>query len=363
MIQDQDSLLTKYLTTIHSSFYTMANLAAIITAAKAPLEVQEVDTHTPGPNELLIKNEVIAFHPVDFKIAKLAVFPISYPAILGISFGGTVIAIGPQVTGFRVGDKVAAAKGLGSSGNQYGAYQRYVVVGETTASKVPEDIDITVPVSLTGNLATVVGLLSGSAGLDKPSLDGNVSAKGKQVLIYGGTSSFGSLAIQYAAQAGYTVVTTTSSKHKGFVSKLGAKEVVDHTQDQGVLIKALVAQGPYELVVDSISLPNTVRVTAEVVAAQGGGKLYTLQPAFGPETLPDGVTREFAHWSAALHEEKNTALLRWVYATYLPQGVAGGKIIPLPAEKVRGGLEGVNDALDRLQRGVSGVKLVADPWE
>jgi NADPH:quinone reductase-like Zn-dependent oxidoreductase len=342
----------------------MANLAALIPAAKARLEVQDVETYKPGPREILIKNEIIAFNPVEFKIAKLGIFPIQYPAILGSSFGGVVEAVGPQVTSFKVGDKVAAAKKFGAVGNQYGAYQRYVIAGDETASKIPEGIDIAIPASLTGNLSAVVGLFNGSAGLDTPNFNSSENlAKGKKVLVYGGSSSFGSLSVQYVSQAGYTVVTTTSPRHKGFVSKLGAVQVVDHTQKQGALVEALVAEGPYDLVVDSISLPNTVTVNAAVIAAQGGGKLYTLLPAFGPETLPEGVTREFASWSAVLGEEKNTGLLTWAFTTYLPQGIANRKIIPLPTEKVSGGLKGVNDALDRLQKGVSGMKLVADPWE
>jgi NADPH:quinone reductase-like Zn-dependent oxidoreductase len=341
----------------------MSNLAAIIPAAKAPLEVKEVETYKPGPHELLVKNEVIAFNPVEYKIAKLGIFPLHYPAILGSSFGGTVEAVGPQVTKFKVGDKLAAAKKFGSAGNQYGAYQRYVVVAEETASKIPGSVDVTIPASLTGNLSTVVGLFTGRAGLEKPTVDGPAAANGKRVLVYGGTSSFGSLAMQYVAQAGYSVVTTTSPKHKELVAKLGASKVVDHTQEKDALIKELVAGGPYELVVDSISLPNTVEVTAAVLAAQGGGKLYTLQPPFGPETLPEGVTREFASWGAFLDEEKNAGLLEWAFATYLSHGVASGTIIPLPTEKVSGGLKGVNDALDKLQKGVSGVKLVVDPWE
>jgi len=341
----------------------MANLAAVIPAAKTPLEVREVETYKPGPHELLVKNEVIAFNPIEFKIAKLGIFPIQYPAILGSSFGGTIEAVGPQVTSFKVGDKVTAAKKSGSVGNQYGAYQRYVVVGDETASKVPDGIDVAIPASLTGNLSTVVGLFTGSAGLDKPSFDGSASAKGKKVLIYGGSSSFGSLSVQYVAQAGYTVVTTSSPKHKAFVSKLGAVKVIDHTQEQGTLVKALVAEGPYDIVVDSISLPNTVSITAAVVAAQGGGKLYALLPSFGPENLPEGVTREFASWGTVLDEEKNAGLRSWAFSTYLPNGIANGKIVPLPIEKVSRGLDGVNDALDRLQKGVSGVKLVVDPWE
>lgn len=342
---------------------SMANRAAVISAAKVPLEVQEVETYKPGPHEVLVKNEIIAFNPIEFKIAKLALLPIQYPAILGSSFGGTVEAVGPQVTNFKVGDKVAAAKKFGAVGNQYGAYQRYVIASDESTGKVPEGIDVAIPASLTGNLPTVVGLFTGSAGLDKPSFDGSASGKGKKVLIYGGSSSFGSLSVQYVAQAGYTVVTTSSPRNQDLVSRLGAVKVVDHTQEQGALVKALVSEGPYDLVVDSISLPNTVAVNAAVLAAQGGGKLYALLPAFGPETLPEGVTREFASWSAVLGEEKNAGLLSWAFNTYLPQGLASQKIIPLPTEKVSGGLNGVNDALDKLQKGVSGVKLVADPWE
>ena len=49
--------------------------------------------------------------------------------------------------------------------------------------------------------------------------------------------------------------------------------------------------------------------------------------------------------------------------TYLPQGISNGAITLLLVEKVRGGLKGANEALDRLQKGTGGVKLIADPWE
>lgn len=341
----------------------MANVAAIIPAAKTPLEVHEVNTYKPGPNEILVKNEVIAFNPVEFKIAKLGGFPIQYPAILGSTFGGRVEAVGSQVTDFQVGERVVASKKFGVVGNQYGAYQRFVVVGDVIVSKVPADIDSAIPASLMMNLTCVVGLFTGRVGLDKPSLDGSAPAKGQKVLVYGGSSSYGGLSVEYLSQAGYTVSTTSSPKHRDFVSKLGAVAVIDHTLEPDALVNELVAEGPYDLVVDAISLPNTVAVTARVLAAQEGGKLYTMQPAFGHETLPEGVTRVFEPWSDPLYEEKNRGLLEWVIQTYLPQGISRGAITPLPIEKVRGGLKGVNEALDRMQKGVSGVRLVADPWE
>lgn len=340
----------------------MSNLAAVLVAAKTPLEVQEVELYEPGPHELLVKNEVIAFAPVEWKMAKLALFPLQYPAIIGLSLGGTVESVGSQVTTYKVGDKVAIMT-HGPSGNQYGAYQRYVVARTENASKVPDGVDVAISASLIGNLSTVVSIFTGSAGLEKPSLDGSASPKGKKILIYGGSSSFGSLAVQYVTQAGYPVVTTTSPKHKELVSRLGAVKVIDHTQEQSAVIKELVAQGPYDLIVDAISLPNTIPITAAVVAAQGGGALYALQPAFGPETLPEGVSRKFESWPDLLAEPKHAGLVEWAYTTYLEQGVASKKIIPLPNEKVSGGLHGVNDALDKIQKGVSGVKLIVDPWE
>lgn len=323
--------------------------------------------YKPGPHELLIRNEVIAFNPVEYKFARLDIFQINYPAILGLSYAGTIEAVGPEVTDLKVGDKVAVREKFGDSfnpfGNRYGSYQRYAIARDETASKVPEGVDAAIPANLIGNLNTVVGLFNGAARLDKPSLDDSASAKGKKVLIYGGTSSFGSTSVQYVAQAGYTVVTTTSPKHMDFVSRLGAVKVVDHTQEHGDLVKELITNGPYDLVVDSISISNTVALNAAVLAAQGGGKVYALLPVFGLETLPEGVTREFDTWGGFLAEEKNPGLQRWVYEIYLPHALANGKITPLPNEKISGGLKGVNDALDRMEKGVSGVRLVADPWE
>jgi NADPH:quinone reductase-like Zn-dependent oxidoreductase len=346
----------------------MANRAALITAINEPLEVQEVEKWTPGPTEILVKNEVIAFNPIEWKLAKLGIYPIDFPAILGSTIGGTIEAFGSEVKDFSIGDKIAASKRfgnkIGGGVNRYGAYQKYVVVGDRMISKLPAGMDPALPASIMMNLTCVVGLFSARLGLDRPPLDGSKAArKSEKILIYGGSSSFGTLAIQYLSHAGYTVVTTSSPKHRDFVSNLGATTVIDHTQQPEALSKELIAQGPFDIVVDMISLSNTVPITAGVLAAQGGGKLYAMQPAFGPENLPEGVTRVFEPWSDPLYQNENQHLLEWVVKTYLPQGLANGAIKPVPVEKIAGGLSGVNEALNRMQRGVSGARLVADPWE
>lgn len=348
---------------INASWVIMTNLAAIIPAASAPLELCEVELYTPGPHELLVKNEVIAYNPVEFKIAKLGLVPVDYPAIIGSTFGGTIEAVGKQVIGYHIGDRVVVSKRFGVVGNQYGAYQRYVVVSDIMISKVPDAIDLAIPASLMMNLTCVAGLFVGRLGLDRPNLNGPIEAKDQKILIYGGSSSFGSLSVQFLTQAGYHVITTSSPKNRTLVASLKPQATHDHTLETQDLVEALIADGPYEVVVDMISSPDTVGAVAKVLAAQGGGTLYTMQPASEAEELPAGVTRVFEPWSEPLYEDEHHELQTWLTQQYMPLGLLCGAIIPLPVQKVSGGLNGVNQALTMLQEGLSGVRLVANPWE
>ena len=161
----------------HSRSHNMSNVAALIPAAKAPLQVKEAQTYTPSPHELLVRNKVIAFNPVESKIAKLALIPIPYPAILGLSFGGTVEAVGSEVSHFQVGDKIAVRKQITQIGLEYGDYQRYALAGDETASKVPEGIDLTEATALVGNLTTVAGLFGVRVGLDRPKVNGSAATR------------------------------------------------------------------------------------------------------------------------------------------------------------------------------------------
>jgi NADPH:quinone reductase-like Zn-dependent oxidoreductase len=342
----------------------MSNFAALIPSPKAALEVKEVEIYKPGPHELLVRNEIIGFNLIESKIAKLGAIPLQYPAILGSTFAGTVEDAGSEVSKFHVGERIVVSKRFGVKGNQYGAYQRYVVVGDIMVSKVPADMNLSIPASLMMNLTCVVGLFTGRLGLDKPCLDGSsTSPKGVKILVYGGSSSFGSLSVQYLSQAGYTVSTTSSPRNHDFVARLGPTSIIDHTVEADLLVEKLITEGPFDLVVDTVSLPNTVDAVSKVLKAQGGGKLYAMQPSFGPESLPVGVTRVFEPWSDSLYEERNLSLLEWTVDTYLPQGLSRGAIVPLPVEKISGGLEAIDETLERMQKGTSGIRFVADPWE
>lgn len=340
----------------------MTNLAAIIPSSKAPLLIHSLPIPTPSSHELLVENHNIGLNAIEAKIARLGIIPLEYPAILGSTFGGTIAAIGSAVENYAVGERVVVSKRFGVKGNEYGAYQRYVLVKDIMVSKVPDGSDIAVMASLMMNTTCVVGLFTGRLGLDRPVFGAVAPAKGTKILVYGGSSSFGRLSVEYLSRAGYEVHTTSSPRHYDAVANLGAAAVVDHALEYEKLVEELVRRGPYDALVDTISAPETIRVTAKVLAAQGGGKLYAMQPAFVPEMLPSGVTRVFEAWSESLYEHNNRELQEWVVQAYLPLGIARGGITPLPVETIAGGLRGINSALARLQNGLSGIRLVANPW-
>ncbi|KAI4943635.1 hypothetical protein J4E91_009272 [Alternaria rosae] len=291
-----------------------------------------------------------------------------------------ISAVGSQVTEYQVGDRVLISKRFGTQGNAYGAYQRYAIVaaGEKIIIGVPPwftDSEEKALVAVVMNASCVPGLFSGRLGLRRPDFRENEqrnddeagvrqieTSKKEKILVYGGSSSFGRLAVQYLGCAGYDVTTTSSPLHMASVRSLigSDNQVIDHMQPPERVIAELKARGPYDIVVDMISTPQTIPLTSRILVAQGGGKLFTTQPAFGPERLPEGVERIFEPWSDSLYEEGNEGLMEWVVGMYLPFGMEKGWMSGQAVEMVEG-LEGVDAVLGGMIEGcASGKRFVVE---
>jgi NADPH:quinone reductase-like Zn-dependent oxidoreductase len=79
---------------------------------------------TPGENEVLIQNHAIASNPIDETVQTRAWFSLNYPTILGQDVAGIVAATGPNVTGFKVGDRILGhGVGFATKQNQHIAFQ------------------------------------------------------------------------------------------------------------------------------------------------------------------------------------------------------------------------------------------------
>lgn len=112
-----------------------------------------------------------------------------------------------------------------------GAFQQYVVVQRNAIAQLPSSIRTSVGVVLP------LGISTASAGLfQKDFLNLPFPSPSQQppkplnrvLLIWGGSSSVGSCAIQLAKAAGAIIITTASPKNFAYVKRLGAEEVFDY---------------------------------------------------------------------------------------------------------------------------------------
>src|SRR4051812_43562960 len=113
--------------------------AVVLTAFGGPEKLQLRDVPDPptGPNEIKVRLAGASVNPIDWKIrngAAQARMPVQLPAILGRDAAGTVVEVGPGVTGFTVGQRVM--------GFVNRAYAELVVAPADAWAEVPADLDL-----------------------------------------------------------------------------------------------------------------------------------------------------------------------------------------------------------------------------
>ena len=98
------------------------------------LQVVEVDTPTPGPGQVLIRNQAIGINFIE-TYQRGGLYPVKLPSGLGGEGAGVVEAVGEGVTRFKVGDPAAY------SGGVTGSYAEYAVLPADRTVKPPPGID------------------------------------------------------------------------------------------------------------------------------------------------------------------------------------------------------------------------------
>ena len=147
---------------------------------------------------ILIKTHSVAVNPADYK--HIDWIP-SIGAIVGCDYAGTVVKVGPKVTRpFKPGDHICGAV-LGSNELNLdgGAFAEYIVAKGDVQMKIPDNMAFDEASTLGVAVLTVGQGLYQGLGLPLPN---DEEAKGQQksphVLICGGSSAMGMMAIQYA---------------------------------------------------------------------------------------------------------------------------------------------------------------------
>ena len=98
------------------------------------MELREAPMPEPGPGQVLVKIEAAGVNFVDVYLRE-GRYPGKLPSIPGQEAAGVVAALGPEVTGFKVGDRVAWCHVLG-------AYAEYAAVPVSMLIAIPDGVTI-----------------------------------------------------------------------------------------------------------------------------------------------------------------------------------------------------------------------------
>lgn len=156
---------------------------------------------------------------------------------------------------------------LGTQNPAHSGFQLYTLVKEITAAGIPDSISFEEAVVLPQAVSTAAAalFLKVSHDLPLPPATG-VKPTGKTILIWGGASSVGATAIQFADAAGLTVITTASAHNHEFVKSLGANAVFDYKSPTVVEdVARKLANTDFVGVFDAISEPPTFEMVQAIL--------------------------------------------------------------------------------------------------
>jgi NADPH:quinone reductase len=200
------------------------------------LRYEDVPEPTPKAGEAIVKVEAAGLNYVDV-YQRSGLYKMAMPLTLGVEAGGTVTALGPNVTEVKVGDKVAYT-------GVAGAYAEYAVV--------PAQRLVVLPPGLSPKQGAAL-LLQGMtahylAGSTYPLKSGDTG------LVHAAAGGVGLLLCQIAKRRGARVIGTVSTDDKAKLARdAGADEVILYTkQDFEAEVKRLTGGKGLQVVFDSV---------------------------------------------------------------------------------------------------------------
>ena len=254
------------------------------------------------------------------------------------------------------------------SNHEDGAFAEYAVIRDGVFAGVPSGVSDEAACTL------ALGLVTCGQGqyqsLELPWPNAPVTTP-FPVLIYGGSTATGMLAVQLAKLSGLTVVTTASKRNFGLLKDLGADEVFDYNDPKcGAKIREYTEDKLY-YAFDCISEGSSIGICAEALSSSAPAAGLHYSALLGVKEFPreDVKTRStIAYTGIGEAFEKRGRTVPAMPDHYLFAGrfmkvaaelLAAGKLKPGNFAVRAGGLEGVVDGLRELKEGkVSGTKLV-----
>jgi len=240
-------------------------------SAKDVLLIGEQEAPTAGPGEVLVRIATSGVNPSDVK--KRAG---SFPNLLDGGFvipnsdgAGVIESVGDGVDAKRVGERVWIYQA--QYGRRFGTAAEFVAIESSRAPTLPDNASFDVGACLGIPVMTAHRCVFA---------DGDVA--GQTILVTGGAGRVGHYAVQWASQAGATVIATASNdEDKAVCEAAGAAHVINHRGDD-VVAAIMEATGGQEVdrVVD-VEFGGNLPVTVEILRV--GGTIATYASTAVPE--------------------------------------------------------------------------------
>ena len=223
------------------------------------LKLEDLPLAEPGKGEIRMKVEAIGLNRAEIMLRKGEYLETpQLPSRLGYEAAGVIDAVGPDVTGLRIGDRVSTIPSFPMS--QYGVYGESAIVPAYAAAHYPEKFSAIEGAAIWMQYITAYGALIEYGGLKK----------NDSVLMTAASSSVGLAAIQIVkATGGVAIATTRGADKKAFLLEAGADHVI--VTDEEDLVErgmALTSGKGVRVVFDPVAGPLLEQLAA--VTAPGG---------------------------------------------------------------------------------------------
>jgi NADPH:quinone reductase-like Zn-dependent oxidoreductase len=250
---------------------TLVGMRAAVTPTYGPanvLELRELATPTLGEGEVLVEVRASPVTAADHRL-RAADFP-SFSALIGrliigmrrprhavqgTMFAGRIVAVGPSVTRYAVGDDV-----FGST--DHGAYAEYLVAQEDgPMARKPAGLGYDEAAALPYGGVTALHFLRDLAAV----------RAGERVLVLGASGGVGRFAVQLAKHLGGEVTAVCSAANFELVRSLGADHVLDHATNE-------LGHERYDVIFDVAGVTSFTRSRAQLTDT---GRYLTLILSIG----------------------------------------------------------------------------------
>ena len=233
------------------------------------LQWEDVSVAAPGQGEVQIRHKAVGLNYID-TYHRTGLYPMALPSGIGLEGAGVVEAVGPGVTEFKAGERVAYANG------PIGAYSEMKNHPADRLVKIPDGISFEQAASMMLQGLTVQYLLRRLHVVPK---------SGDTVLWHAAAGGIGLIACQWARALGVNLIGTVSSEEKAKLAREhGAAHTVIYTKEDFVeKVKEITGGKKVPIVYDSVG-KDTFMKSLDCLQVRG------LMVSFGNASGPVGPT-------------------------------------------------------------------------